>query len=143
MSNPKSKLFATALSLSLFANSALACEKPVTPLTQGQQAPCTGFLFSPEKEKQLRLLNEDYQLLLEQSQLYLKQKELYKQELEETDKIVEKEKQKAELWRKVAEDTTLKYTQVQEARGTRDWLFLIGGVVLTIGAGYALGQAAK
>ncbi len=143
MQATKTKLFATALSASLFTQSAFACDKPVTPLEKGQQAPCTGFLFSPDKEKQLRLQNQEYKILLEESNLYLQQRDFLKKELEESDKIVTKEREKAELWRKVAEDTTLKYTQVQDNRGTRDWLFLIGGVVLTVGAGYAIGQAAK
>lgn len=132
------------LALAAYSTNSFAdCSKPVTPLTQGEQAPCTGFLFSPAKELELRLRNEDYNFLLEQSKLFIQQKESYKKELEQTEQIVEKERQKAELWRKVAEDTTLKYTEVQERRGTRDWLFLGAGVLLTIGAGYALGQAAK
>lgn len=131
------------LTLFAYSTSVFADCKPVTPLAQGEQAPCTGFLFSPAKERELRLLNEEYQALLESSKLYIQQRDLYKKEVEQTEVIVDKERQKAELWRKIAEDTTLKYTEVEANRGRRDWLFLIGGVVLTIGAGYAIGQAAK
>ncbi len=132
------------LALAAYSTNSFAdCVRPVSPITQGEQAPCTGFLFSPQKERELRLLNEEYQMLLEQSKLYIQQRDLYVKELKETDSIVEKERQKAELWRKVAEDTTLKYTEVQDNRGKRDWLFLATGVVLTVAAGWAVGQAGK
>lgn len=119
------------------------CLKPVTPINKGDKADCTGFLFSPEKELELRQLREEYKFILEQTSLYIKQKELYQKELKETEEIVSKEREKAELWRKVAEDTTLKYSKLEENRGKRDWLFLAAGVLLTIGSGYALGQASK
>lgn len=125
-----------------FSSKALADCQPVTPLVTGEKAPCAGFLFSPEKELQLRIMNEDYKYLKEEVNLYIQQKELYKQELDDTQKIADKEAQKAELWRKAAEDSTKKYVEVQEARTMRDWLFLVAGVGLTVAAGWSLGQAA-
>lgn len=127
----------------LISFQALACPQPVTPLKKGEQAPCTGFLFSPEKELELRIRNEEYKLLLEQSNLYLQQKELFVKELATTEKIAEKEREKAEIWRKLAEESSLKYIESEEDRGFRDWLFLIAGVGLTVAAGYAVGAASK
>lgn len=42
------------LSLLLISNVSLACNKPVTYLTQGTPSPCTGYLFTPEQEKLVR-----------------------------------------------------------------------------------------
>ena len=44
----------TIVSILLLSQVSLACNKPVTYLTQNTPAPCTGFLFTPEKEKQVR-----------------------------------------------------------------------------------------
>lgn len=41
------------------------CSKPVQYLTEGKPAPCTGYLFSPEKEKEVRQKVEDHSRLLE------------------------------------------------------------------------------
>lgn len=42
-----------------------SCPKNVVYLKQKEPAPCTGFLFSPEKEQELRLHNEERKLLLQ------------------------------------------------------------------------------
>ena len=133
----------TLISLLISTEVFAGCPKPVTPLQQGEAAPCEGFLFSPEKEREIRGVNEEYKLLLEQTKLYLEQKELYKKELDESEKIIEKEQEKSEKWRDAAEKATEKYTAQEESRGTRDLLFLIGGVLLTVGAGWAVGQASR
>lgn len=139
------KVIAILLVSCLISSSVFAaeCARPVTPLKEGEQAPCTGFLFTSEKEKEVRLKGEDYKSLLEQSELLIKQKEFYKKELEESDIIIKKEQEKSQLWQKSAEEYAQKYISTEEHRGMRDWFFLIGGVVLTIGAGFAVGQANK
>lgn len=126
-----------------FSSKALADCSPVTPLNAGDAAPCQGFLFTPAKELQLRLMNEDYKYLKEQTDLYIQQKELYKKELETTQQIADKEAQKAELWRHQAEDSTQKLTQMQDRQGYRDWAFLLSGIALTTLAAWSVGQAHK
>lgn len=116
---------------------------PVIPMAIGDKTDCPGFLFSPAKELELRTMNEDYKYLKEEVDLYVQQKELYKKELVDQTQIADKEVQKAELWRKQAEDSTLKLTQTQERQGIRDWLLIISGVALTVAAGYAVGEAHK
>ena len=138
MSKIVSVILAAALSSQAFAE----C-KPVTPIQAGQVAECPGFIFSPAKELELRQMNEDYKFSQEQIKLYLQQKELYKQQLEASEQVADKEAKKAELWRKAAEDNSAKLIKQEEARTTRDWIFLISGVALTVAAGYAVGQAAK
>jgi hypothetical protein len=43
----------------LLSNSAFADAGPVVPLTSGQPAPYTGYLFTPEAEQKVRLSNEE------------------------------------------------------------------------------------
>lgn len=61
------------ISLILPINSFAACPKPVTYLTQGSPAVCTGYLFSPEMEKQAREAIEKNEKLVE---IFKKQNEL-------------------------------------------------------------------
>lgn len=134
----------TLLLISTLSTQSLAeCKQPVTPLVTGQTSPCDGFLFSPAKELELRKTNEDYKLLQEQIKIYAQQKELYEQEIKTSEEIASKEAEKSELWRNRAIDSTEKLTSTESNRGMRDWLFLMGGVLLTIGAGFAVGQAHK
>lgn len=126
-----------------YSSNALACQNPVTPLSKGEQAPCAGFLFSPDKERELRLLNEDYKFLLEQTKLYLQQKDLYQKELAATEVIVKKEQEKAELWRQTAMKTTEQYVDLKDKQQTRDWIMLLSGVGLTVLAAWSVGQASK
>lgn len=118
------------------------CPKPVTLLNQGEVAPCTGFLFSREKEKELRLLDEDYKLLQERSSITDKQIQLYKQNEDVLNSVIDKERQKSKLWEDQAEKYTQKYIEEQNNRSNRDWLFFAGGVLLTLGAAWAVGAAA-
>lgn len=136
------KILAIVLAFA-FTSKALADCKPVTPLVTGDPAPCSGYLFTPEKELELRTKNEDYKLLQQQVTIYIQQKELYKQQLEDQSKIADKEAQKAELWRKSAEDSTKKYMEAEQNRTLRDGAFLVSGILLTVLAGWSLGQAAR
>lgn len=135
------KVLAVVLSLAL-TTKAFSCP-PVTPLSKGEETPCDGFLFSQEKELQLRIQNEDYKLLIEQSKLYLQQKELYQKQLLDSDKIADKEREKAEKWRLAAETATEKLVASQEKDSVRDWVLILSGVGLTVLAGWSLGQASK
>lgn len=126
-----------------FSTKVLADCKPVTPIQAGEVAPCTGYIFTPAKELELRQMNEDYKFSQEQIKLYLQQKELYKQELEVSNKIAEKEAAKAEIWRQAAEDSTTQYVKLEEARTTRDYLFLLAGIGLTVLSAWSIGQASK
>ena len=132
------------LSLILPQNTAAAtCEKPVTLLNEGASAPCRGYLFTPEKELEVRIVNEDYKIL--QKEIEFKDLQIGKlqKSLNESDKIIELEVQKAELWRNRAEDSTKKLIESEDGRGTRDFWMVVLGVALTVGAGFAIGQAAK
>ncbi len=120
-----------------------SCPNPVTSLEQGAQAPCRGFLFSPEKEKEVRLLKEDFKLLEQEVEIKNKKINIMLKDLTLSDSIIEKEREKGELWRITAEKSTLELVKVNENQGNRDLLMILLGVVVTVGAGYAVGQAAK
>lgn len=49
----------------LVSTSHAACDKPVTALQEGQAAPCTGYLFTPEKELEVRFKTNTYDKLTE------------------------------------------------------------------------------
>jgi len=116
------------------------CKKPVTAIIKGEAAPCTGYLFSPKKELEVRIKNEEYKLLMEQTKIYLKQIDLYKKQVEIVEEISEKEQKKAELWRGRAEDITKEYIKQQNKREWLDWMYFGLGIVTTIAGGWGLGQ---
>lgn len=120
-----------------------ACEQNVKYLEKGQEAPCNGYLFSPKKELELRLLDTQYKYTLEELKLKDNQILLYKQKSEYSFRQIRLEQEKSELWRDLAEKNTLTLVSLQEDRGKRDWLFFVGGILATVGAGWAIGQAAK
>lgn len=135
-----SLLLATSLALPAQATE---CGKPVTLLNEGTPAPCRGFLFSPAKESEVRLLNEDAKLVKQEVELKDLQIKLLSKDIKDTEFIIMKEREQAELWRKRAEESTLLLTKKQDNQGLRDWGMLLLGVVITVGAGYAVGQASK
>jgi len=140
------KKFLTLLlvfSLILPIQSMADCPKPVTLLEEGTSAPCRGFLFTPQKELEVRLLNEDNKLLGKEIEFKDIKIDKLNKSLFESDKIYDLERQKTELWRLKAEDSTKKLIESEDGRGKRDLLFVILGVALTVGAGFAIGQAAK
>jgi response regulator RpfG family c-di-GMP phosphodiesterase len=53
-------LFAAAFIFFTSFQSFADCAKPVTSLKEGTTAPCTGYLFSPEKELEVRLKVSTY-----------------------------------------------------------------------------------
>ena len=127
--------------LILHSQISLGCVNPATQLKKGEEAPCTGILFSPEKEKEVRIKIQEHEVLEEQIRLQKVKIELLLSNEEYLNKIYKLEAEKAELWRIRAEESTEKLMSSAQNRGKRDWLFLITGVVLTVGAGYAVGQA--
>jgi hypothetical protein len=137
------KLLALIIALSLPMNSyAAECSAPVRLLEEGSPAQCRGYLFSPEKELQVRMMTKDYDLLQKEVTSLNGIVERLQKKDQESDKILELEAQKTELWKARAEDITLKYVSVEENRGKRDFLFILMGVGLTVLSAWAVGQAA-
>jgi hypothetical protein len=135
-----SLLLATYLALPAQATD---CSKPVTALEQGAPAPCKGYLFTPEKQKEVQLMNEDYALQKDEIQLKDLKIKSYVEDQKNADSIIAKEREQSELWRKRAEESTLLLTKKEDSQGRRDWLMVILGVAITVGAGFAVGQASK
>jgi hypothetical protein len=119
------------------------CQKPVTLLEEGASAPCRGYLFTPPKELEVRIQNEENKLLNKEIEFKDLKIDKLNKSLLESDKIIELEQQKAELWRARAEDSTRKLVESEDGRGRRDFWMVVLGVALTVGAGYAVGQAAR
>lgn len=130
-------LVAILVSVSSFGQQ---CPNPVTFLKQNAVAPCDGFLFSKEKELQVRVTNEENKILkleLENNKQMLER--MYSIN-NNTEAIINKEIQKSELWRKLAEDNTNRLIDIQNGQRSRDWMYVGLGILITVGAGYALGQ---
>ena len=136
------KLLAILLSLSMPLSSFADCIKPVTSLEQGAQAPCKGYLFTPEKELEVRLTVKEAELLKAETEALNLIVDRYKKKDVEFNKIIDLQIDKTELWKTKAEDITLKYVAIEENRTKRDFWMVVLGVALTVGAGYAVGQAA-
>lgn len=138
------ELIAAFTVLSLFPVQGFAdCSFPVTLLEKDQPAPCQGYLFSPEREKQLRLLNEDYKLTKEELSIKNKQLDLYKIQVDNLSVAGKLSEEKSILWQTRAEQAVEKTVSLEQSRQTRDLLFVLSGVVLTVLAGWAIGQAAR
>lgn len=137
------KLLCLVLAISMSSTAFANCPKPVTALEQGAQAPCNGFLFSKQKEQEVRLMAEDYKLLQEEVEIKNKKLELTLKDLRLSDDIILKERERTELWRLTAEKSTLELVKVNENQGNRDLLMILLGVVVTVGAGYAVGAASR
>lgn len=136
------KLINLLVSLSISVPAQAKC-RPVTFLTAKEPAPCDGYLFTPEKELEIRIKNEERKLLLEQLDLYARQNSLYKQELDASEIIIIREREKSDLWARSAEQCMQQKLKFEERSSFRDWLFLIGGVLLTVASGYAINSANK
>src|SRR3989344_4805044 len=115
------------------------CDKEITLLQEQTSAPCKGYLFTPEKELEIRLIVEDYKFLEQTSLNKDKQINILQQSAEKAEQVAKKESEKTELWRNKAEDSTKKFIESESGRTSRDFIFLGIGALLTIGAGFAIG----
>lgn len=118
-----------------------ACQKPVELLNKGNAAPCTGYLFSPDKNKELFKINEEHKIYKQQLEMKdLLINNLY-YDIKKHNEAFEKSREQTEVWEKRANETTDKLFKTQESRGTRDFMFILMGVGMTVLAGWAIGQA--
>lgn len=129
------------LSLMIPITSTAECTKPVTLLEQGAPTPCRGYLFTPEKELEVRILKQDSAIDKQEIGL-LKQKvdKLVKKD-NENENILGKKDQQIDLWRVRAEESTLKLVKYEDNKHTKDLLLVGSGVLLTVLAAWAIGQA--
>lgn len=127
----------------LFNSMGLGCEKPVQALKEGQKSPCTGYLFSPEKEKEVRITVQETELKEAEIELQKQKIKLLKENEQYFKDIASKEAEKAELWRNRAEESTKKLVEKQEDNETRDWFLIATGILVTVAAGFAVGQASN
>jgi hypothetical protein len=138
------RILVLILLLSMPLNSfSMECPTSVKLLEEGTPAPCRGFLFSPNKELEVRILKQEHTLQTLELENIQKMLEKFKLKDLNYEEIIEKEQQKTELWRTKAEEATQKLIASESGRTTRDVLFIGLGILLTVGAGYAIGQVAR
>lgn len=139
----KKRLLALILSIILPMQSFAVCTNAVTLLPEGASAPCRGYLFTPEKELELRVLVKDHELLKQEFDLKNKAIDRLTNVNKYSEDIIKLESDKAELWRIRAEDSTKKLMESVANRQEKDLLWMLAGVLLTVGAGYAVHQVGK
>ena len=134
-----SLFLATIISFNSFAQ----CPKPVQYVEKGNTVNCTGFLFSPEKELELRIKNEEYKLLMEQTNLYIQQLEFYKKEVETREKIIKIQEDKVELWKNSADNYSTKYLELKDKQQREEYYLFASGIGVTLMTALALSQLTK
>jgi hypothetical protein len=138
------RIVAFILALSMPLNSfATECSSPVKLLEEGTPTPCRGFLFSPQKELDLRLLSQNYDLQTQELDATKKIVQKYQQKDSEYETIIQKEVEQRELWRVRAEDATKKSVEANEGRTGRDVLCILSGAAAVILGALAVKWAAK
>lgn len=138
------KSFAIILTLLSFSINAIAnCSKPVQFLEKGQAAPCEGYLFTKEKELEVRIAVEESKVDKKQIELKDLSIKALNDSLSISDKIAEKEREKAELWRTRAIDVTKEYTKSKRNSTLKAVGLVLAGVALTLGSAWAVKQVGR
>lgn len=82
---------AILLVLILLTQSAFGCTKPVTHLLEGDKAPCEGYLFSPEQEKEVRgkveIMEQQTHVIQDQDALIVNLKQQIDNETKQTQNL--------------------------------------------------------
>lgn len=138
------KLLTVFIALSFSVNSfATECSAPVKLIEENSPAPCRGYLFSPDKELEVRVKVLDYSLLKRNLEDLNKiVDKLNKKEIEYNE-LLELERKKSDLWKTRAEDITLKYVTLEDNKYRRDYMFILMGIGLTVLAGWTVGQVSS
>lgn len=120
------------LTFLLISSTSIACD-PVKYLEKGSPAPCTGYLFTPEKEKEVRLKVVELEYEKELNISKSKQIELYKQELQFSD-------ERLKLWNTEALSLNKELVKRQNNDFLKSALFFLLGAAVTTGITYAVNK---
>jgi hypothetical protein len=110
-----------------------SCDKPVTSLQKDQAAPCQGFLFTPEAEKDVRSQALDLELQKQINAAQERQIGLYKQETD----ILEEQRN---LWKTQAEASTKALIESENNKSWEMFLWFGVGVAATTLITYGVNQ---
>ena len=108
------------------------CKLPVTYVKEGQPAECSGYLFTIEKEAEVRLIKDQLDNLQAEMDIRNKQIEIYTKDFKIFGDIQTKQTQEVELFRNAAQDATSKYIASQNDRFIRDLLCFGAGIALIL-----------
>lgn len=116
----------------LIVNTAMACD-PVKQIDKGEPSPCNGYVFSVEKEKEVRLkiLDLDYYKAVSDSKT--REVELFK---EENQLLMDKSK----LWKVEAENQAKALASERNSSFWKAAAFFALGAVVTTGITYAVNK---
>ena len=130
-------LFSLILSTALIS---APCQRPVTYLAIGEPAPCNGFLFSTEKELELRLMKETFEYLEQRNQLLDTQVSLLNKKINSYEDLLAVENKKTEIWKAEYEKTYKELKKQETSSKFKEYVLVLTGVLITVGSGWALGQ---
>jgi len=120
------------ITMLLIFNGSFACD-PVKFVEKGNPAPCSGYLFTPEKEREIRLqlveLEFEKQLVISKD----RQIELHKQE----NKLIT---ERYDLWRVEAKELSSDLSKERNNNFWRNTLYFALGMIITTGVTYAVNQ---
>ena len=119
------------IALHLNSTALAACDFS-TGITQTDK----GFLYSPDCHREVGKIVKENDDRKEQADAFRKALDL-------KDAVIDAQRQRADLWRDTSFKLEDRVSTIEEFKRNNELLYFGLGIVLTIGAGYAVGQAAK
>lgn len=132
--------FNIIISLGLVLSGTTSFSQEVTYLKKGEVATYNGYLFSEQKELELRLISKEHDLLLQQQEVQNKIIEKLNLQLTYSSQLIDKEQNKAEVWRKASEDSTKQLLSIQQSLTYEKYLYFIGGILVVLASAWTVGQ---
>lgn len=116
------------------------CQKSVSYLKANDPSPCAGYLFSPDKELEVRIKIQDYEALKSENLLKDKQIENLNKYNLNLESIVDSKDKQITLWQDKATDSTEKLISSESGRGWRDVGFFALGIAAVVLGAWAVKQ---
>jgi hypothetical protein len=126
------KFIVLLIILCLSGTSYSTCNQPVVSIEKGQAAPCSGYLFTPEKEQEVRLMKIEFIFTKKENEILNKKIKLFDKDIEAANLVIKKEREHGEVWRTTAITTTKNLVAIEESRGTRDVLLFGTGILTAV-----------
>lgn len=125
-------IFLSAIITFHLNSTALAACDFSTGITQTEK----GFLYTPDCHREVGRISKENEDRKEQA-------ELYRKALDLKDIAMDAQRERADMWRDTSFKLEDKLSSIERFKRNNELLYFGLGVVLTVGAGWAVGQAAK
>lgn len=112
------------------------CLADVAYVERGNPAPFTGFLFSPDQEKQLRLTDQKLEFCTEKTNLL-------KESLETQNEVIKFSNQRVELYKTQSDNLAKQVTEIKDDSFWKNSLYFLVGATLTGLVAYGYSRATR